>query len=163
MAARAPGRVVFLPIRPRFARSIMSGRKKVEFRRKSFRTQPSHIVVYASSPVQRVLGYFEVEYVDEDTPEALWERYGDDGALEREEFSAYYLTADRGVAIRIGEVQALPAPITVTELAESLTVPQSFSYLTSDAFERLRAYAGETPRRGHTSGPLQPGLPFDRS
>lgn len=160
MAPRASGRVVFLPIRPRFARSIMSGKKKVEFRKKAFRANPTHVVVYASSPVQRVLGYFAVDYVDEDTPEGLWERYGDGGDIDREAFQAYYLAVDRGVAIGVGKVSQLPNPIPVAALADSLRVPQSFSYLASEAFERLRAYASEASGCTDLPKPAQASASF---
>ncbi len=151
MASDPGARVALLPIRPRFARSIMSGQKKVEFRKVRFRRNVSHVVVYASSPVKRVLGYFHVAEIHEAPPAVLWARYADVGGLDRDEFWAYYASTGEGVAIGIGEVRGLVEPLPLSTLGSRMRAPQSFAYLADGAFNKLldrlqrRAGAGHSP------------------
>lgn len=141
MASNSAERIVLLPIQPRFARSIMNGEKKVEFRKVRFRNEVSHVVMYASSPIQKILGYFEVSYIDEDSPKELWARYNAVAGMFQDEFQAYYASFTRGVAIGIGSICALRNPVPLRTLGESLTAPQSFVYLTAEAFEMVRRYS----------------------
>jgi len=138
MASGPDRRVALLSIHPRFARSIMSGEKRVEFRKVRFRDEVSHIIVYATSPVQKVLGYFGVSHIDEAPPGRLWARYGAIGGVRKDEFRAYFASSSQGVAIGVGEVEALREPLPLSVLGDSATVPQSFSYLGARAFEKLR-------------------------
>jgi len=118
----------------------MKGKKKVEFRRSKFGEQVSHIVVYATSPVQKILGYFEVAHIQEGSPQELWTRYGDVGGASREEFRAYYRSADQGIAIGVGDMRVLQTPLPLSVLGTSLNPPQSFAYLDDDAFELILEY-----------------------
>lgn len=75
--------IVLLSIKPQYARLIIDGSKRVEFRKTRFSRTPTQAIVYAGSPVMRVLGHVEVAEVRVDSPEALWSRYADATALER--------------------------------------------------------------------------------
>jgi len=140
MDSNSARQVVLLPIQPQFARLIMIGEKKVEFRKVRFREQVSYIVVYASNPVKKILGYFRVSHIDEGSPGDLWERYSSVGKIAHEEFLAYYACSTRGVAIGIGKVCTLRNVIPLSTLDKSLTAPQCFMYLTAKSFERIREY-----------------------
>jgi len=141
MAARTTDRTVLLAIKPRFANAIMAGEKTVEFRKTRFRDQVSRVVVYASSPMQRIIGYFDVSHVDEDAPAALWERYADRGSITEDELMAYYADCDTGVAIGVGQAVPLAKPVPLRKLKRSLTVPQSFFYLDEKAVDRVLQHA----------------------
>lgn len=53
---------VLLSIKPEFAFKIFEGKKKFEFRKVIFKNpNVKTVVVYASSPVQRVIGEFEID------------------------------------------------------------------------------------------------------
>ncbi|OQW98197.1 MAG: hypothetical protein BWK74_05140 [Desulfobacteraceae bacterium A6] len=66
---------VLLSIKPEFAEMIFSGTKKYEFRRSVFKNPDvKTIVVYASSPVRKVIGEFEIGAIINDELAALWER-----------------------------------------------------------------------------------------
>jgi predicted transcriptional regulator len=116
----------------------MSGEKKVEFRKVRFRNEVSHAVVYASSPIQRVIGYFDITYIVEDSPADLWARYGAEAGIVQEEFHMYFNSSDRGIAIGIGKVQSLMEPVQLHALGSSLKPPQSFAYLDEGAFKLIQ-------------------------
>jgi len=129
MAGEADAVVVLLPIKPHYARQIMEGTKRVEFRRRPFARVPEWVVVYASAPEKRVLGCFSVRGVDECSTEGLWQRYEHVGGIDRADFIAYYMGRDRGVALLIDEVHPLDDPVELREIGDGLLPPQSYRYL----------------------------------
>lgn len=130
-----------MPVKPQFAQLIMTGEKKVEFRKVRFLKQVSYIVVYASSPIQKILGFFEVSHIDEGSPKYLWKRYRSVGGIIYKEFKAYYANSVSGIAIGIGRVCTLRHAIPLTKLSDSLVAPQSFVYLPFKSFEKIQEYA----------------------
>lgn len=133
--------IALLPIQPHFAKSIMAGEKKIEFRKIRFRNKITYIVVYASSPIKKILGYFEVSHIDEDSPKKLWARYNTIGGIFHKEFWSYYSSSNRGIAIGVGKISVLRNPLPLSTLGKSLPVPQNFMYLTESAFYKIRRYA----------------------
>lgn len=131
-------RIVLIAIRPRFAESIMKGEKKVEFRKVRFREKVSHMVIYASKPIQRILGYFQVPNIEEDSPEHLWARYRYVSGLSYDEFRDYYAASNKGIAIKVGNIWQLKEPVPISKLDKSIIIPQSFAYLTHEIFEMIR-------------------------
>lgn len=138
MASNTSKRIALLSIRPQYVNLIIEGRKKVEFRKVRFHNKLLHVVMYTSKPVQKVLGYFDVSYVDEDSPKELWARYNTVGGILKREFDAYYASSGRGVAIGIGKVCALQNPISLRTLGKLLTPPQSFTYLNTEIFQVIQ-------------------------
>ena len=139
MASETPEAVALLSVRPRFARAIMSGEKRVEFRKVQFRRTVSHVVVYATGPIRRILGYFEVARLVEAPPKRLWDLYGGVGAIHHHEFYAYYRSSNRGTAIAIGGVYAFQEPPRLSVFGRWLKPPQSFRYIPRGVFDRIRA------------------------
>lgn len=55
---------VVLSIKPEFAFKIFDGTKKFEFRKSIFKNvKIKSVIVYASSPIQQVIGEFEIDEV----------------------------------------------------------------------------------------------------
>jgi len=142
MATGTLGHVALLPIRPPFAQAIIDGRKTVEFRKVKFQRVVTHIVVYASSPVQKIIGYFEIAGIDQGTPESLWRKYRTVGAIREREYRDYYAGTRSAVAINVGCVRALERPVPLRRLWASRVPPQSFAYLKEDALSRLEDLSG---------------------
>ena len=138
MASRASGQVALLSIRPQFAKLIMNGAKKVEFRKVAFAIPVSHVVVYATSPVKRILGYFEVSQLVEGDPQHLWEHYGSEGGIDQSDFEAYFGSSSRGVAIAVKKAHRLERPMQLSALGPGIGAPQSFRYLPGAAFARVQ-------------------------
>src|SRR5262249_46812686 len=97
MGSRATARVVLMSIHPEFAQGILGGEKRVEFRRTRFAAAISHVVIYATKPVQQVIGFFKVAGVEQATPRELWRRYKSEGGIPRDLFRAYYRRRSIGV------------------------------------------------------------------
>lgn len=65
---------VVLSIKPEYAFKIFDGTKKFEFRKAIFKnSNVKSIIVYASSPVQKVIGEFEIGKIFNNDLETLWD------------------------------------------------------------------------------------------
>jgi predicted transcriptional regulator len=117
-------RDVLMSIRPEYAEAILSGAKTFELRRRrpSF-ASGSRVVVYSSSPDQRLLGTFEAGAVHEANPGNLWRLVSKKAGVTREAFDAYFEGCDRGYAIEVRSPKRLdPKPL-------RFRPPQSYLYL----------------------------------
>lgn len=141
MAERQDIAAVLLPIKPYFAEKIMDGQKRIEFRKTRFCRDVSHVVVYASSPVQRILGYFRISHIDEASPRLLWKRYAAVGGITKSALMDYFAGSEVGVAIGIDWVVPVQEPLPVSCLGRTVKVPQSYAYIDERQFARVRANA----------------------
>lgn len=129
--------VVLLAIHPEYAEAILQGRKKVEFRKRSFRRRISHVVVYSTKPVARITGVFAVRAIDEGPPQKLWAKYRQVGGISESRFFDYYSGALHGVAIRVAQAWRLSSPMKLNEVGHDLSAPQSFAYLSDYQIESI--------------------------
>lgn len=128
--------VALLPIKPVYANAIIAGTKRVEFRKTRFRRDVTHVVVYASTPVQRIIGIFRVSDIDDGAPGELWRRHHKHGGISSTAFDVYYAGVEMGVAIGITDVIQLSRPLALRSIR--VKAPQSFRYLTNVEIARLR-------------------------
>jgi predicted transcriptional regulator len=121
---------VLLSIKPEFANKIFSGSKKFEFRKSIFRNKNiSKIVVYASAPVQRVIGEFEIEDILASDPNSLWEKTHTQAGISKSFFDSYFKSRDIGYAIKIRDTVKYENPLLLSENFNIRYAPQSFLYL----------------------------------
>lgn len=135
------GAVALISIHPRFANAILDGTKQVEFRKVGFKREITHVLLYATAPIQQVIGYVEVTEIEERSPAALWRRYREVAGIKRQAFFAYYRGKATGVALKVRRPQRLARPLSLDDLHRGATPPQSFLYSTADALRRVQARA----------------------
>lgn len=138
MGSRSTRPVALMSIHPTFAESIITGRKRVEFRKTRMATNISHVVIYATNPIQRVIGFFTVDRVEHGNPDALWRRHQRHAGVDRELFVSYYRDRDSGIAIKVGQVTQLKKPKPLSALGDHVVPPQSFRYLPESVLGRLQ-------------------------
>lgn len=120
---------VLLSIKPEFAEKIFSGEKRYEFRKAIFKNQAvTTVVVYATLPVGKVVGEFEIESVLHDSPRSLWGRTKSFAGISRAYFDAYFRARSTAYAIQVKNPQRYSAPRDLAEISQS-PPPQSFMYL----------------------------------
>lgn len=137
MASRTPGRVALFSIKPQYAEAILKGSKEVEFRRTALAHDVSHIVIYATAPVKKVVGAFEVAGVDHALPAALWDSYGGVGGIERADYMDYFEGSKSAYAIRVRAPRAWREALMLEDLSPGLRAPQSYQYLRDEALARV--------------------------
>ena len=141
MGAKNNQHVALLSIHPQYANAIVAGKKKVEFRKTKFSKDIKSVVIYATNPLKKVLGYFEISYIEEATPRHLWIKHKDVGHIDYKDFNKYYSSPKDGIAIVIRSVWVLKRPVKLNELDLQLSAPQSFSYVSKSIFNRLKKRA----------------------
>ena len=120
---------ILLSIKPEFAEKIFNGTKKYEFRRSLFKkSEVKTVVVYASSPVQKVVGEFEIETIINDELVRLWDRTKDFSGITAEYFFEYFRNKDKGYAIKIKKAKIYDKPLSIKD-DYNVAPPQSFIYL----------------------------------
>jgi len=137
LATRENPQVAVLSINPHFAKKILFGDKQVEFRKTKMSPTVSHIIIYSTSPEQKVTGFFEVTGFDEGNPAELWQRYSKVGGIEESDYWTYYNSKRKGFAIRIGRVFTLKTPHRLRDIVDFASVPQSFCYVERKIIDRL--------------------------
>jgi predicted transcriptional regulator len=121
---------VLLSIKPEFADKIFSGMKAYEFRRVLFRSKNvTTIVVYASSPVQRVIGEFEVGGILALEKKALWKKTAKKSGIKKAFFDKYFGDRETAYAIKVASPQRYAEPFELVDFCDTSRPPQSFMYL----------------------------------
>lgn len=119
---------VVLSIKPEFAEMIFNGTKKYEFRKSIFKNRNvKTVIVYASSPVQRVIGEFEIEEIINSDLEDLWNTTQHFSGISRKYFDSYFEKKELGYAIKIKSTKKYRKPKCLKE-DYNLVPPQSFVY-----------------------------------
>ena len=129
MGASATGRHVVMSVHPQFAEAIMDGRKKVEFRKRRLADDVTVVWVYATAPVRKVIGYFEVGTICTAKPTDLWRKFADVGCIDRADFDRYYADSHTGAGIGIRKAVRLHSPAHIADLLPSGVPPQSYAYV----------------------------------
>jgi predicted transcriptional regulator len=120
---------VLLSIKPQFAIKIFDGTKKFEFRKSVFKNSNINtVVVYASAPMQKVIGEFTIAEIMEEEPEALWELTKRHSGITKDFFDEYFFNRDRAFAIKVKDITRYKEPKDLIDFDLNFA-PQSFVYL----------------------------------
>ena len=121
---------VLLSIKPEYADKILSGEKRFEFRKAVFKDpQVRTVVIYATMPVGKVVGEFDIETVLSACPETIWNMTKAFSGITRTFFDQYFLGRDTAYAIQVKKVRKYKKPLDLQMLVPNSTPPQSFFYL----------------------------------
>jgi len=139
-----------MSMRPKYADSVFSRDKKVEFRKKfSLKWRGCKAVVYGTQPLGALMGEVTMRNITCDTPENVWNSFGEVGGCSKEEFTAYVGASPSVYAIELSDVTPYIAPICLSQVShlinEDLRPPQSFRDVridANDAWGRAVSVAG---------------------
>jgi predicted transcriptional regulator len=138
---------VLLSIRPHFAERIFNGTKKYEYRKAIFsRADVQKVIIYASSPVKKIVGEFQIAEIIWDKPESIWLKTHVSAGVNRDFFFQYFTGKDKGYAINIKHYKKYAAPVNPWDVLPDFTPPQSFIYIDSkNLFAPLSFSPPKTP------------------
>ena len=121
---------VLLSIKPKYVREILNGKKQYEFRKQIFRDRSRDVIlIYASSPVKKIVAYFSLGEIVEGHPNSLWRQFKNVSGVSKEEFFDYFSGKEHGFAIKIEELEQFAEPLDPTAIFEKFVPPQSFCYV----------------------------------
>ena len=119
---------MLLSINPEHVENIMNGNKKFEFRKVRCRPEVDKIIIYATSPVMKVVGEADVIDVIVDLPEQVWKRTSEFAGISKLFYDNYYQNKEVAVAYRLGKVRKYTNPLTLADFGINFA-PQSFVYV----------------------------------
>lgn len=119
---------MLLSINPQHVENILCGKKKYEFRKVKCRSAVDTILIYATSPIMKIVAEAEVLEVLEDNPEKIWHTTSGYAGISKQFYDSYYKGKKRAVAYRLGEVKKYKYPKSLSDYGIK-TAPQSFVYV----------------------------------
>jgi len=119
---------MLLSINPEHVENIMNGNKQFEFRKVRCRPDVDKIIIYATSPVMKVVGEAEVIDVIVDIPEQVWEITSGFAGISKQFYDKYFQNKEKAVAYRLGQVKKYKKPLTLADFGIN-SAPQSFVYV----------------------------------
>lgn len=119
---------IILPIKPVFAKKILSGEKKYEYRKRLCKMEINKIYIYATSPVKMIVGEVEVVNKMSMDKEKLWLETQKYAGITKEFYDQYFEYQDCACAYRIGKVKQYRFPVPLNSVGIK-SVPQSFIYV----------------------------------
>jgi predicted transcriptional regulator len=91
--------------------------------------------VYASSPVQQVIGEFQIKKIHNYDLETLWNLTQEHSGISEDFYYQYFANKEEGFAIEIMNIKKYKKPKCLRQ-DFNLTPPQSFAYWTNPAQPR---------------------------
>lgn len=120
---------VLLSIKPEFVEKIFAGTKKYEFRKTLFKkANVTKVIIYASSPVKRVVGEFTIENILSDDVNTIWEQTKKDSGITKDFYNSYFDKKQRANAIKIGHLTKYKKARLLSDYNIN-QAPQSFCYI----------------------------------
>ncbi|WP_303638906.1 ASCH domain-containing protein [Stenotrophomonas tuberculopleuritidis] len=121
---------VLLSIKPEYAEKILDGRKRFEFRKAMPRIQGvKTVVIYATMPVGKVVGEFEIDECISCRPRELWAIASEFSGISRAFFNSYFKGRATAHAFKVASAKRYEFPLDLIDLIGTTAAPQSFRYL----------------------------------
>ena len=130
-------KTVLISIHPKYVDLISAGKKKIEFRKRNFSCPIKRFVVYSTAPVSKIVGFFDVDAIECDSPQKLWENYSSVGGINQKDFFNYYSHTSNAIGIRIKKYTPLSKAFNISLL--NTTPPQSYKYLSDKEFDLVKS------------------------
>ena len=122
-------KAVLLSIKPEFAHKIFDGTKKYEFRKQIFKdSSVKKVIVYSSSPEQKVIGEFIIDDILNDTPSALWLQTRDYSGITQAFYDEYFRGRQNAYAIKVASAIIYEQQKKLSDF-DIIYPPQSFAYV----------------------------------
>lgn len=121
-------KTIILSIHPRHVQKILSGEKLYEYR-KRIPIDINYIIVYATTPIKKIVAVIEIDTVLKDTPQNIWGLTKDDAGVSYEFFMNYFNEISTANAVKFRNVQELPIPADITIVNGVKCAPQAFVYV----------------------------------
>ncbi len=118
-----------MSIKPEFAHKIFEGSKKFEFRKQVFKdSSVKTVIVYSSSPEQKVIGEFEIETILSGSPNEIWKQTKQYSGISQEFYDEYFDGRDIAYAIKVVTIKKYSKPKSLVDY-NICSAPQSFVYV----------------------------------
>lgn len=124
-------KTIILSIHPCHIEKIFSGDKLYEYR-KVAPLEIQNIVIYATSPIKKIVAIIEVDKILTNTPNTIWEQTNRYAGVSKDFFMEYFRNKEKAFAIHFKTIHKLnmPKPLSAIGIKQA---PQSYIYI-DDSF-----------------------------
>ena len=120
---------LIISIHPQYAQSILDGSKRYEYRKMiPIRNDIDRVYIYATKPIQAIIGEFTLDGIISDTPQKVWDITARHGGITEAFFNDYFKSRNKAYALKVGDVIKYDVPIDPKEVITDFTPPQNFMY-----------------------------------
>lgn len=134
---------VIISVKPEYALKIMSGEKTIELRRKFpvDHVEGGIALIYASSPIKKIIGYAVIDRVKEFSLNSLWKSCGKKACVEKAFFYSYFDGLEYGFGISLKNVKKMKTPLDIERMRNEFlfSAPQSFRYISDKELNKIAA------------------------
>ncbi len=121
---------ILLSIKPQFVKEIFNGNKKFEYRKAIFKNKDvKTIVVYATMPIGKIIGEFDIDTILEEHPSILWKQTKKYSGITEKLYYKYFSGRDKAFAIKIKSFKKYAKPLCPYVEYKNFVAPQFFKYL----------------------------------
>lgn len=136
-------KIALISIKPKFANQILFGVKKFEYRKRSMGDDTTHIMLYMTAPVMRIVGMATIKKIHSGAPSAIWEKTKSRSGITRSFYRAYFKNSKTAYAIELDTVTPFQW-VDPRELDNNFRAPQSFKYI-DNAFAHKVLHTNQVP------------------
>ncbi|MBR4618948.1 MAG: ASCH domain-containing protein [Bacilli bacterium] len=122
--------IILMSIKPEYVDKIFSGEKKYEYRKRLCKENIDTIIVYSSSPIQKVVGELKIKQVLYDKKNVIWNKTNKYGGITKIKYDNYYENCGYVVAYEIEKAILYDKQKDLKDF-NVRTAPQSYVYITN--------------------------------
>lgn len=119
---------ILMSINPKYAKKIVDGTKKYEYRTRFARQKISSIIIYVTAPMKKIIAEVEVLEILKLQPEDLWDKTKEFSGISKEFYNEYFKGRRVAYAYKLGKVKIYEQQKSLTDFGIEYP-PQSFIYI----------------------------------
>jgi predicted transcriptional regulator len=127
--------LLIISVKPEYARKILKGEKTIELRKCAPKRvgKNGYILIYVTAPVKELWGIYKIENIFKENPNTLWNNFGSQTGVTKQEFNDYYKENKTAFGIQLQEVKNLFKHSiklnSLKSLIPGFMPPQTYSYI----------------------------------
>lgn len=121
--------IALISIHPEHVSNILAGKKVFEYRKVIPNKNVSHLALYCTAPVKKIIAVAEVLDCLVGSPTKIWSQTSYGSGISHHFYREYFAGQRNASAFLLGNVYKMTNPMDLLELTGQKTPPQSFYYL----------------------------------
>ena len=140
---------IILSIKHKYAKEIIDGKKRYEFRSWIWKNEVRYVYLYSSGEIRKIIARFKVKQIINDIPSNIWIKCKRYSGVTEEDFFSYVTMFNHNImyAIEISELEILK-PVNYVSLKKIgiINTPQKYKYLDDNISKILEKIFNEQYR-----------------
>lgn len=133
---------LFISVKPQFASKIVDGEKSIELRKSKPKVgQGDYILIYATKPFMKVVGFAKIEQIIDTNPQKMWDSYSEKLGINKLDYDNYFNNSNRAIGIQISSVCKFKKGFLLSDIKKimpTFSPPQTYLYFSK--FQILRNF-----------------------